>query len=318
MARKRMVDSDGLLFDARLCKACKALGILCYQRLWAIAEDSGCYEWEPEDILLEMGALQVAEGLTVQRLTDIVHTLVELGKVVPFEAEGRQMHWLKNFHKHQRLRRSPPPKLPTPPWLKVNAREEKGGRVSVDYEVLEGEVPSFTSRPREPRPKKPEPEPAPAEPKARKATEEKKAFGPKQNVYLTQKEHDALVSKHGARDTAGALEFLSWKKDANGYKYKSDYSALHSWALAEYFKGKAAGATPAQVEQRPSVRPVSELVPEDTGPVVSADEHRRRLNALLGGIGSKPRPTSEGNRVEELRRQAEQLRQKGGESSGGE
>jgi hypothetical protein len=62
-------------------------------------------------------------------------------------------------------------------------------------------------------------------------------------VLLTTSEHDKLVEKYGADNTKAAYNKLSVSKQANGYKYKSDYHAILNWVMDEVVK-KAKGEGP--------------------------------------------------------------------------
>jgi hypothetical protein len=58
MARKRIIDTEGLYFKTELVKILGPRGLLLYIRLWALAEDWGGYEFNAEEIALRMGALK--------------------------------------------------------------------------------------------------------------------------------------------------------------------------------------------------------------------------------------------------------------------
>lgn len=59
--------------------------------------------------------------------------------------------------------------------------------------------------------------------------EEKQAF--KDNVFLTQKQHDELIAKHNAAFVEKCYECLSLYKHSKGIDYKSDYHAILKWVI---------------------------------------------------------------------------------------
>lgn len=113
MGRKRVIDTDELLFDEELFEAVGKDGLWLYVRLWSLAEDWGGYEPRYGSIALKTGILRLSSE-TVQ---EIIEELIILGKIVPYEANGKTFHWIKNFLKHQRLNNPTPHSLPLPPWV---------------------------------------------------------------------------------------------------------------------------------------------------------------------------------------------------------
>ncbi|NLT94838.1 MAG: hypothetical protein GXW85_04780 [Clostridia bacterium] len=78
------------------------------------------------------------DNIPLEQLQQYIEKLIELNKVVPYEANGRQYGWLKNFHKHQRLDKPSPPTVPLPPWVKFHGEEEFGNqRHKWYYEIIE-------------------------------------------------------------------------------------------------------------------------------------------------------------------------------------
>lgn len=59
------------------------------------------------------------------------------------------------------------------------------------------------------------------------------------NVLLTQHEHDELSAKHGQLALDWMLDKLNHHKNASGKRYKSDYSAIHTWVIDAYLKSKS-------------------------------------------------------------------------------
>jgi predicted nucleic acid-binding Zn ribbon protein len=113
MGRKRVIDVHGLLFDDELVETLGLEGLFVYQIIWSIAEDWGGYEPKYGSIALESGALRLSKGAVEQA----INSLIRLGKIVPYEANGNLYHWIRSFLKHQNLNNPPPPSIPTPPWV---------------------------------------------------------------------------------------------------------------------------------------------------------------------------------------------------------
>lgn len=102
--------------DTELIRELPIAGRMLYQGLWQLADDSGCVlddAWEFKLYLFPLDADVTPQD--IQRWRDI---LVRLGKLIPYEAEGKACLYLKNFHKHQSLRSpGPPESAPLPPWV---------------------------------------------------------------------------------------------------------------------------------------------------------------------------------------------------------
>lgn len=93
--------------------------------------------------------------------------------------------------------------------------------------------------------------------------ESKKTYGEFQNVFLTDRERNALTEKLGTDERArNAIEILSAYKKSKNKKYNSDYATFHTWVIGElekrehngtnqtgngqgFRKSKAGGATTA-------------------------------------------------------------------------
>jgi uncharacterized phage protein (TIGR02220 family) len=137
VARKRIIDTEGLYFDTKLVQALGPRGLHLYIRLWGIAEDWGGYEYNPDEIALKMGALK----FTSKEVEGFVGKLVQMGKVIEYEGDGKKIHWLRNFLKNQSLNNPGPPKLPLPPWIKWESKRYESGKTYAKYEVIPGKLP---------------------------------------------------------------------------------------------------------------------------------------------------------------------------------
>ncbi|MEW5920657.1 MAG: hypothetical protein AB1796_06890 [Bacillota bacterium] len=131
--RRRML-SPGFFVDDELVQHFDFGGRIFYQGLWCVAEDSGVYE--PKLLALKMQIFP-GDNIPLETLESYLNKLIELGKVVEYTAAGKKLHWLRNFHKHQKVDKPAPPSLPLPPWIIWHGEAEIGPqRHKWYYEVL--------------------------------------------------------------------------------------------------------------------------------------------------------------------------------------
>lgn len=88
-----------------------------YLGLIQLAEDSGCLENSPFAFKIELFPSPLDSDITLDLLNQWVQELIEDGKLIPYEANGKQCLYLTNFHKHQSLRSPSPPDTPLPDWI---------------------------------------------------------------------------------------------------------------------------------------------------------------------------------------------------------
>lgn len=122
--RRRML-SPTFFTDDDLVQHFDFRGRLFYQGLWCTAEDSGVYE--PKILALKMKIFP-GDDIPLETLQGYLDKLIQLGKVVAYEVNGKKLHWLKNFHRHQKVDRPSPPTLPLPPWIIWHGEEEYGNQ----------------------------------------------------------------------------------------------------------------------------------------------------------------------------------------------
>ena len=136
MGRKRVIDTDELLFDEELFEAVGANGLWLYVRLWSIAEDFGGYEPNYGSISLKTGVLK----LTKSYVNQTIEKFIKLGKILTYCVNGKTYHWLRNLLKHQRLNNPAPPTLPLPPWVSCEIKQYKSKKkyasYTIDWEIL--------------------------------------------------------------------------------------------------------------------------------------------------------------------------------------
>lgn len=148
----------GFWTDTELIEHLSVSGRLYYMGLVQLADDSGCLF---DDALAhKIHLFPGDDDVTRQDIAAWRDTLVRLGKAIAYTANGRACLYLKNFHRHQKLRSPAPPEVPLPPWVQWEPSDEprRTGRyiISAPYGQHTVTVPS-------PYGDQPEPEPEPEE-----------------------------------------------------------------------------------------------------------------------------------------------------------
>lgn len=137
MARKRLIDTDGLYFSTELVEILGDRGLHLYIRLWGIAEDWGGYEPKYADIALQMGALK----FTSEETEGFINKLINKKKIAVYEKDDRKVHWIVNFLEHQPLDNPSLPKLPLPDWIKCKILSYKSGKKYANYRLIKSRLP---------------------------------------------------------------------------------------------------------------------------------------------------------------------------------
>ncbi len=114
--------SDGELLRWPLAKR------VMYQGLWAIAEDSGCLEDDPFEWRTQLLISPLDLGITLEMFTEWRNELVAAGKLIPYQAEGKQYVYIRTFHEHESPRNPQSPSLPLPPWVTCSVEGEGRSR----------------------------------------------------------------------------------------------------------------------------------------------------------------------------------------------
>src|SRR5690625_2820283 len=113
----------GFWTDTELIRNLSLSGRVYYMGLVQLAENSGCLE---DDSLAHKIHLFPGDAdVTPEVIEGWRDKLVELGKLISYEANGKRLLFLKNFHKHQQLRKPAAPDLPLPPWVTWNPPYEE-------------------------------------------------------------------------------------------------------------------------------------------------------------------------------------------------
>jgi hypothetical protein len=97
-----------------------------YAGLWAIAEDSGCLEDDPFSWKMLIWGSPLDSDISVELLTQWRDELVEAGKLIPYEAEGKRYLFIRTFHQHEMPRNPQMNDLPLPEWVELVTTEGTG------------------------------------------------------------------------------------------------------------------------------------------------------------------------------------------------
>ena len=122
--------------DTDLIRLLDIPGRMFYQGLWQLADDSGCLEYDTLAFKIQLFPADV--DITIEVIEEWVKKLIENKKLIPYEAEGKKCLYLKNFHKHQKLKNCPPPEVPLPPWVTFEPYQSNNrqGKYIVSEDVL--------------------------------------------------------------------------------------------------------------------------------------------------------------------------------------
>lgn len=128
--------------DSDLIKHLDFAGRLFFIGIWGVAEDSGVFPLDPLELKMNVFPGDNIPVLVSDVVGDVpsvegwLNILIELRKIVTFEANGKTWGFIRNFHTYQRLDNSPEPKWPVPVWVAFQPRT-KGTRTVWDYTVDE-------------------------------------------------------------------------------------------------------------------------------------------------------------------------------------
>lgn len=130
--RKRMITPE-FFSDDELVENLDMAGRMFYLGTWTVAEDSGVFLLSP--LALKMKIFP-GDEISKDQIQSYIDTLVSMGKVVPFESDGKTYGWLKNFGRHQRLDNPSAPTLPLPSWI-AWVEDEKRHKSHYEFRPVE-------------------------------------------------------------------------------------------------------------------------------------------------------------------------------------
>lgn len=131
----RMI-KPGFWSKTELIRSLPVGGRLYYVGLVQLADDSGCLE---DDTLAHKIHLFPADSsMSEETMQGWLDTLVELGKVIRYTAQGKACLYLRNFHKHQSIKNPSKPDVPLPPWVSFSPfpSNASAGKYAVSEDVL--------------------------------------------------------------------------------------------------------------------------------------------------------------------------------------
>ncbi len=105
-----------------------------------LAEDSGCLEYDARP--MKMLLYPADNDITPEILDEWIKKLIQMGKLIIYEVEGKKYLYLKNFHKHQSLRFMAPPEVPLPPWVQWQQKDEREryGKYVISNGLVNGHI----------------------------------------------------------------------------------------------------------------------------------------------------------------------------------
>jgi len=129
--------------DTELIKHLDAIGRMFFIGLSQLADDSGCVIHD--SLFFKITFFPVDQEVSLERLEGYTDKLIELGKLIPYQAEGKSCLFIKNFHKHQTLKNCSPPSVPLPVWIEYHTypTNPRQGRYELQEEKLYNYLNSF-------------------------------------------------------------------------------------------------------------------------------------------------------------------------------
>ena len=144
-----------------------------YRSLWACSEDSCCLEDDMFGVKLAAWPSPADSDMTVESFENWRDELIEEGKVVRYEAEGKPYLYLRSMHDHEAPRNPQKPDNPLPPWVAWVRSETDPRKGFYQHESCTTVVQPLYNRP---RPVLPCPVLPGAEPRARAREDEPEHF----------------------------------------------------------------------------------------------------------------------------------------------
>lgn len=242
MGRKRVIDTDELLFDEELYELIGDKGLWVYVRLWSLAEDWGGYEPKYGSIALKMGVLK----MSTEEIRSTITKLISVGKIITYRIPGlhnTEFHWIKNLLKHQPLNNPAPPNLPLPPWITCEIKEYASKKKYASYRIDLEKLASYTSSlPVE----YPYPTGSPRNETKRNETETRKALSaePTTSLQISPKELSEIWNRHAPK----YLSRVNSMSDKRAKKLKHSMNSFNDpawWTrlfqdidLSDFYSGK--------------------------------------------------------------------------------
>lgn len=109
-----------------------------YIGLWQCADDAGCVEYDAYSFTMLLYSSPMDKDITIETLEGWLAMMIYQQKVIPYLNGGKWYLFLKNFHKHQRMKNPCPPEVPLPSWVTWVPYESnpRAGKYEVSYNLL--------------------------------------------------------------------------------------------------------------------------------------------------------------------------------------
>lgn len=96
-----------------------------YSGLWAMAEDSGCLEDDCFEWKMSLWPSPLDADITVEILEQWRDELIEAGKLIPYNADGKRYLFIRTFHDHEKPTNPQQSDYPLPPWVHIDSKQGK-------------------------------------------------------------------------------------------------------------------------------------------------------------------------------------------------
>ena len=174
------------------------------------------------------------DDIPVKDLAQDLIVIAENVSICLYEVDGNSYYKFTNWEKWQRVDKPQPSLLPDPP----ESLQNNSGIIPESF---------LPKRKEEKR-------------REEKGKEEKHPRA--EFVFLTDKEHESLITDHGEEDTKSMIEILNNYKGSTGKNYKSDYLAIKNWVVKrlEEDKQKVTPIKPQNKARLPSETPSAQSI----------------------------------------------------------
>ena len=190
-----------------------------FYRLLVNCDDYGRIDGRPSILRSRCFPLRL-ESVKESHIEKWLKTLIDYDLIFIYQVENKIYLQIKTWESHQQIR-AKRSKFPSPDDGTIISDSTCNHMISDDSIC----------------PRNPNPNPNPNPNRERESgnhlladdIKQKKSYGEFQNVFLTDSEHDKLVTKFSAAGASERIEKLSTGIASHGYKYKSHYATILSW-----------------------------------------------------------------------------------------
>jgi hypothetical protein len=168
-----------------------------YSSLWACAEDSCCIIDDMFEVKLTAWASPMDADMTIERFEGWRDELVECGKLIPYEVDGRRYFFIPTMAEHEKPRNPQSPDWPLPPWIAFDvAGDGRNRRCTYSFSAYESTVQSDSGN-RNTSPALPCPVlPCPDLPSPERGTDARAAFDAVWEIYPNRTFRDQALEAY--------------------------------------------------------------------------------------------------------------------------